>query len=124
MFERKFYRRGLVVGVKNLEIAGQSKALCFTPQEPSRKRVKRSDPRLVEPLALADEQIADALFHLRRGLIGERHGENRTARHALLDQVSDTVSNGARFASARSGENQDRAFDGGGGFPLPGIQFV
>ena len=124
MFERKLHGRDLIVGVKNLEIAGQPEAFRLAAQEPCGKRVKRSDPRIVERLSLADEQIADALFHLRRGFVGERHGENRAAGHALLDQVRDPVGNGARFARARPGENQDRTFNGGRGFALPGIQFV
>ena len=124
MFERKFHGRDLVVGVKNLEIARQSEAFRLAAQEPCGKRVKRSDPRIVKRLSLADEQIADALFHLRRGFIGERHGENRAARHALLDQVRDPIGDGARLARARAGKNQDGAINSGCGFMLPGIQFV
>ena len=124
MFEGKFHGRDLVVGVKNLEIARQPEAFRFAAQQPCGKRVKRSDPRIVERLSLADEQIADALFHLRRGFIGERHGEDRAARHALLDQVRDPVGNGARLARARPGKNQDGTINSGCGFKLSGIQFV
>ena len=80
--------------------------------------MERSDPRIVERFSLADEQIADALFHLRRRFIGERHGENRAAGYALLDQVRDPIGNGARLARASPGENQDRAFKSGRGFVL------
>ena len=124
MFEGELHRRDLVVGVKNLEIARQAKAFCFAPQKPCGKRVKRSDPRIVERLPLADEQIADALLHLRGGLICEGHGENRAAGHALLDQVRDAVGDGARFPRARPGQNQYGPLKSGGGFMLADIQVV
>jgi hypothetical protein len=86
--------------------------------------MKRSNPRIVVCFSPADQQIADALFHLRRGFIGERHGKNRAAMYTLLDQVRDPVSDGASLACARAGKNQDGTFNGGRSFMLPGIQFV
>jgi hypothetical protein len=124
MFEGKLYGRDLVVGVKYFEIAGKSEAFRFPAQEPCGKRVKCSDPRIVVPFPLADEQIADALLHLRRGFVGEGYGENRAAGYALLDQVRDSVGNGARFPRAGPGEDQDGTFNGGSCFVLPGIQLV
>jgi hypothetical protein len=124
MFERKFYGRDLVVGVKNLEIAGQSEALGFASQQPCGKRVKCANPWIVERLGLANQQIADALLHLRRRFVGEGYSENRAAGHALLDEVRDPVSNRPRLARAGTGEYQDWTLKGDGGFLLPGIQFV
>jgi hypothetical protein len=122
--QRQLHHGGLIVGVINLEIARQAKAFRFPAQQPRRKGVEGPDPRIVVRLALADQQVAHALLHLRRGLVGERHGQNRMAVHALLDQVGDAVGNGARFSRARSGENQDWAIKGGCSFTLAGIQFV
>src|ERR1700722_11482969 len=124
MFEGKFHGRHLIVRVKNLEIARQAEAFCFAAQHPRRKRMKSSDPRIVIRPSLADEQIADALFHLRRSFVREGYRENRMAGDTLLDQVRDPVSNGARFPRARTGKYEDGTINRGRGLVLPGIQFV
>ncbi len=124
MFEGQLHGCGLIVGIKNFEIARKAEPLRFSPQEPRRKRVKRSDPRIVECLPLAHQKIADSLLHLRRGFIGERDGQDRVSGHALFDQVRDPVGNRARFPRPRSGENQNGTFKSGCGFVLSGIQFV
>src|SRR5712664_635926 len=64
MFESEFHGSSLVVSIKNLEIARQPKAFCFTAQEPCGERVECSDPGVVVRLSLADQQIADALLPL------------------------------------------------------------
>src|SRR4029077_12681270 len=83
MFERKFYGRDLVVGVKNLEIAGQPEALRFAAQQPCGKRVKCADPWIVERLGLPNQKIADALLHLRGRFVRERYSQNRASGHTL-----------------------------------------
>ena len=79
MVERQLYGRDLVVGVENLEIAGQSEALGFATQQPRGKGMKCSHPGIVVGLAPAHQQVAQAFLHLRRGLVGEGHGENGIA---------------------------------------------
>jgi hypothetical protein len=42
----------------------------------------------------------------------------------LIDEVRDSIRNGARLSRAGARQNQDGPFNGGGSFALPGIQFV
>jgi len=124
LFEGKLHDGGLVVRVINFEIPRQTEPGGLPAQHPGAKGVERADPRIIKGKSLPDQQVADALLHLSRRLIREGNGKDRAARHALLDEVSDAIRNGARFSRPRTGENQDRAFQCCRGFALSGIQFV
>jgi hypothetical protein len=124
MIEGELHGRGLVVRVENFEVARQAEARGFAAQEPRRECVKGSNPRNVKRVSLAHQQIADALFHLLRGFVGECNGEDRAAGHALEDQVRDAIRHRPRFARARARQDQHGTPKGRRGFQLSGIQFV
>jgi len=86
--------------------------------------MERTDPRIIKGEPLPHQEVADTLLHLSRRLIREGNGKNRAARHALLDEVSDAIRNGACFACPGAGENQYRTLQCCRGFALSGIQFV
>ena len=73
---------------------------------------------------MADE-LFNALSHFGGSLVGEGDGEDGVRRDsALVDEVGDAVSDDARLARARSGEDQHRPVDGHDCLTLLGIKFV
>jgi len=70
---------------------------------------KRADPSL--------EQRQYALLHLVSGFVGKSYRQDVFGRNpAGFNQIGDAVGDDARFAAARSRQNQDRAlrvFNGG-----------
>ena len=76
-----------------------------------------------------DTQTADkffnALAHFGGGFVGEGHRQNGFRHHSLvLDQVGDAVGDDARFAAARAGEDQHRAFGGFDGLALLRVELI
>ncbi len=93
------------------------------PQHAHAKRVERRNHRLgdAEP---ADE-FFDALRHLRCGLVGKSHREDRFRHHAhLFDQVSNAERDHASLPAAGPGEDQHRPVGSLNRFALLRIQLV
>ena len=58
------------------------------------------------------------------GFIGESDGEDGFGGSAVGDEIGHAEGDGASFAGACAGEDQDRAFGGFGGTTLFGIELV
>src|SRR5688572_270994 len=67
--------------------------------------VKRSAP---EPCRLDPGELVHAVEHFFRGLVGEGEEKDFAGTHALGKQVRDPVGEGARFAGARAGKDEQR----------------
>ena len=70
------------------------------------------------------QQPPGPVQHFARGLAGEGQQQDGGGGHALLHQIGQPVDDGARLAAPRTGNDQHRAFQGGGGLILGGVQFV
>src|SRR6266851_2299009 len=77
------------------------------PQQARAEGVEGADGELRE--ALGTDQAIEPLAHLLGGLVCEGHGEDRTGRHALADEVSDAVREDARLPRSRAGQDEERA---------------
>jgi len=51
---------------------------------------------IIKGKPFSDEKVTDALLHLSAALF-VMYGKNSRCRHALLDEMSDAIRNGARF---------------------------
>jgi hypothetical protein len=76
------------------------------------------NPNVHGAAARSAEQRGEAVFHYSCGFVGECNGENGLRRNALRDQMRDAIRNDARFAGARSRENQHGALGGEDGLAL------
>jgi hypothetical protein len=74
--------------------------------------------------ALLPHEQSCALQHFLRRLAGEGEQKNGGRGHARLHQPGQTVDNGARFAAARPGNDQNRPRQSGGGFILRRIEIA
>ena len=89
------------------ECALVSEPLDFHPQDSCAARVKRQHPHLIG--AAAGERM-DALTHFTRRLVGKRQRQHLPWSGALFGkQIGDAVREHARFAAARTGNDQKRA---------------
>ena len=70
------------------------------------------------------QQIGDAVLHLLRGFIRERDAKDRLRRHAFLHQIGCAVSDHARLARARAGENEQGPVRVQDGLALAFVQLV
>src|ERR1019366_2544874 len=87
------------------------------------KRMEGGDQRLGERAA-AHQRLHPA-GHFGSGLVGESDRQNGVGRHAhTVNQVGDAIGDNARFAAARSREDQHRPVDRLDGFALLRIQVV
>ena len=88
----------------------------------SRRSTRTQNEWNVEITGLAMDSpptSVDALDHLGRSFVGERHREDRFGHHAhVLDQVSNPVGDDTCLPAARAGEDQHRAVGGFDGFAL------
>ncbi len=124
LLEREFDDGGLVIRIINLEISWKAEARGFPAQQPGTERVESADPGVVKSKSLADQEVADPLFHLRGCLVCESYSQNRASWNSLLDQMGNSIGDGACFARARARQDQHRAFESCCRFALSGIQFV
>ena len=82
----------------------------MTAQDLDADRVERAEPR--HALDLAADELADALLHLARGLVGEGHGEDLAAAGAAGgEDVGDTGGEDARLAGSSAGQNKQGAVE-------------
>ena len=97
------------------EIALVTELLDVLAQNADAKRMESANGRAVavfrrrQLAGRARQQFGDALLHFAGGLVGERDAEDIARRDALFDHVRDAISDDARLAGARAGEDQDRA---------------
>ena len=91
-------------------------------QQPMRQAVERADPQVARRHA---EQRLDAVAHLGRGLVRERHGEHVLRRDAAdADDPRDAVHEHTRLAAARTGEHERRTIRRRNGLALRVVQGV
>ena len=90
-------------------------------QYPAANAVERADPRLARVRA---GQAFDAFAHFARGFIGKSQGQDMPGLHAVFQQIGHAVGQRARFAAARPGQNQHRAFQRFGRAALHGVQII
>ena len=64
------------------------------------------------------------MAHLVGGLVGERDGQDRRRRHALVDEVGDAVGEHPGLARPGAGDDQQRAAAVHDGVELIGIEQV
>ena len=110
----------LVVGVENIETAGEADERGVAAQHAGAERVERAEP---EALGGAPDDGGDALAHFARRLVGEGDGEHLArVRAAGQQDVREPGGQHARLAGAGAGEHQQRPIDGLDGFALFGIE--
>src|SRR5262249_35235076 len=95
----------LIVVVEDLEAPGQPDVLAEPPEQPGTAGVERADPHRVGALA---QQLAEALAHLPRRLVGERHREDRPWWSAGLDEPCDAMDEHAGLPGAGAREDHQR----------------
>jgi hypothetical protein len=101
------HRAELIRLIVDRKAARQAEGAPLDLQDLQAQCVKRSDRELADRGAIA-HQRGDALAHLRRGLVGERHGADRARRDAEPQQVCDPVRDHAGLARASAGEHEQR----------------
>ena len=112
----------LVLGVHDLEAFGEAGFAPVDAQQPVRQAVERADPEVPRRHA---EQRLDAVAHLGRGLVRERHGEHVLRRHAAdADHPRDPVHEHARLAAAGAGQHERRAVGRRDGLALRVVQRI
>ncbi len=84
-------------------------------------RVEGAKPR--HSLDNLPDHLADAVFHLARGLVGEGDGEDfRWPRPPEIEDVRDARGQHARLSGSRARQHQDRTIKGFNGLALFGVQ--
>ncbi|MEA3219929.1 MAG: hypothetical protein OZX49_01025 [Immundisolibacter sp.] len=112
----------LVVGVQDLEGFRQAGLAPVGAQQAVGDAVKRAHPHAPRRHRY---QLADALAHLGRGLVGEGDGQNLQRRGTLdLDQPGDAVRQHAGLAAAGAGQHQGGLAGVGDGLALRRVQAV
>ena len=98
----------LVVHVEDREPRLEAGHFRVTAQNLHADRMERPEPR--HPLDRATDEMADALLHLARGLVGEGHRQDLAAARApRRHDVGDASGQHARLAGARARQHQQRA---------------
>ena len=85
--------------------------------------MKYGADRNTPPGRLVLEQVADALLHLARGLVGEGdRGDVARIETAVVDQIGDLLGDHAGLAGTGAGENEQRTVEVTNGFALRRIE--
>ncbi len=114
-------QRGGVLLVKDREAGLVAQALMLLADDVQPQVVEGRDGQAagVGPA----QQLADPLFHLACGLVGEGHGNDVLgADAAFLHQIGDLAGDYAGFAAAGPGQHQQRSADVLDGFLLAGVE--
>ena len=108
-----------VGAVEDREIGLESDRRAEAPQHQIGERMERAAGH--RPRAIADQLLHPAQ-HLLRRAPGESQQQDRSGRHAALDQPGDPINQRAGLARARSGDHQQRALAMPDGFELRRVQ--
>jgi len=111
----------LVSGVEHGELRGQAQLLVLLANDFQTESVEGAHQHPARVRGAA-RQPGDALFHLRRGLVGEGDREDGARRHASLQQVDHPVRDDPRLARAGAGQHQHRPLGPHDRLPLLGIE--
>ena len=105
-----FKQADLVVGIEDGEAGLEADELGVAAQDLDADGVEGAEPR--HALDGAADEIADALLHLARRLVGEGDGEDLPGEGAARgEDVGDARRQHARLAGAGAGQNQHRAVE-------------
>ncbi len=118
------YRGGLIVVVKNGEIAGKSKMRGLAAEQARAEGVERGDPHVGGGLPAGLQDAVDTIAHDFGGLVGEGDGEDGVSRHVSFEQMGDAVGDHARLARAGARQYQHGAFGSENGFALAFVESV
>ncbi len=120
-FQKLLEQPDLVVDVEDGEIALQADQLGVPSQDFHADRMKRAEPR--HALDHAADDVADAVLHFARRLVGEGDGQYLAGPGAAGgENVRDAHGEHAGLAGAGAGEHQHRAVQRLDGEPLFGIK--
>ena len=113
--------RDLVRRIVDDEVAGEADFRRFAPQQARAEGVESRKPHAAR--VVADER-RDALTHLAGGLVGKRDREHVVGLGVpVADEVCNAISDDARLARARAGQDEQRSVTMQNGFTLFRIQF-
>ncbi len=120
-FDKLLQQPDLVVDVENGEIGLQPDQLGVAAQDLHADRMERAEPR--HALDHAADDLADAVLHLARRLVGEGDGEDLAGPGAAGgENVGDAHGEHAGLAGAGAGQHQHRAVERLDRQPLLGIE--
>ena len=109
-FEELLEQPDLIVDVEDGEVGLEPHQLGVAAQNPHPDRVERAEPR--HALDDVADDLADAVLHLPRRLVGEGHGEDfARAGAAEAENMGDAHGEHAGLAGAGAGQHQHRAVE-------------
>ncbi len=109
-FEQLLEQPDLVVGIENGEVGFQPDQLGMAAQDFHADRVEGAEPG--HALDHVADDLADAVLHLARRLVGESDGEDLARPGAAGgENVGDAHGEDAGLAGAGAGQHQDRAVE-------------
>ena len=121
VLERPFHGGNLVRIVVDRERARHADLLAVDAQDARANGVKGAKCYVTSEVI--SDQREDAVTHLARGLIGERHGEDAPRTNVLVTyEMGDAMSDDAGLPRARAGEDEKRSFGMLDGFALAGVE--
>ena len=108
--EQLLQQPDLIVGIEHGERRFQIDQLGMAAEDLDADGVEGAEPR--HALDHATDQLADAEFHLARGLVGEGHGENLSRpRSAQAQNMGNARRQHPCLARAGAGQHQQRAIE-------------
>ena len=117
------HQADLVVGVEDGEVGFQPGQLGVAAQDLRADRVEGAEP--LHALDDAADQVADAVLHLARRLVGEGDGEDLPRpRPAGGEKMGDARGQHPRLAGAGAGQHQHRPVQRLDRQPLLGVELV
>jgi hypothetical protein len=116
--DRPLHGLPLVGGVEDREVLREARGLGVLAQEAGREAVERGGDEAASARKIRRQQFLDAAPHLRGGLVGEGHREDRPRRHALRDQPRDAPGDDAGLARTGPRKHERRPFEVGRGVAL------
>ena len=113
----------LVVRVEDDEVAFHGQVFGLASQQPRTDGVERAEHHPLR--GFLAEQGLDAMLHLARGFVGERHRQDLIRTDSLgRDQIGDALSEDARLAGSRSREDESGSRPGCDGSSLLRVEFI
>src|SRR5260221_2704667 len=99
----------LVVVVEYGEVVRQTGGCSFAAKQARAKRMECREPGTVGRNSGATKKVCNARLHFFGGLVGESDGENIFSGDAFRNEICHAECDGARFACARAGKNEERS---------------